>query len=90
MSRQPHLKAAYSREVKLTPLQLETIVKTNAYSALVEKDNVIGIQYCGEDAIKHCQKVSSHSRRRRGGGGVGWRPDRGAGCNGMTIVLAGM
>ena len=56
---QPHLKAAYSREVKLTPLQLEAIVKTNAYSALVEKDNVIGIQYCGEDVITHCQKVRS-------------------------------
>ena len=43
--------------MKLTPLQLEAIVKTNAYSTLVEKDSVIGIQYCGEDVIKHCQKV---------------------------------
>ncbi|KAF0289377.1 Protein XRP2 [Amphibalanus amphitrite] len=58
IKQQPHLKATYSREVKLTPLQLEAIVKTNAYSALVEKDNVIGIQYCGEDVIKHCQKVA--------------------------------
>jgi len=55
---QPHLVAAYTRELKLEPLQLEAIVKTNAYSKLVEKDNVIAIQYCGDGVIAHCQKVA--------------------------------